>query len=275
MYDKETGLYYLRNRYMNPKTGRFTSEDPARSGLNWYTYTSNNPIRFVDPKGLAARPSLEEFIRSSRSSETQSNSSRSGGRSDFDVGGIQKEIARQYFNNYFKNYYESFTSFMDYVGNSISTTISQTWDATKTVGSNITASYTAINDSISFTAGAGAGIGLEAKAGVASIAIVAKIDTVGAQLTSQGLQTLAVQEASLGYSLFHLERKEQLAAEKTSIFLPGNDFYSWSLDDEWVDTSGTSNSFTLGGGAYLGLGGSVEAKIDFNSIFQKLIGIWG
>jgi hypothetical protein len=37
---------------MNPRTGRFTQEDPARDGLNYYTYVYNNPLRFVDPLGL-------------------------------------------------------------------------------------------------------------------------------------------------------------------------------------------------------------------------------
>jgi hypothetical protein len=30
------------------------SEDPARDGLNYYTYSNNNPIMFVDPLGLYA-----------------------------------------------------------------------------------------------------------------------------------------------------------------------------------------------------------------------------
>ena len=51
-YDSSSGTYYLRNRYYNPANGRFTSEDPARSGLNWYTYCGNNPIAFIDPLGL-------------------------------------------------------------------------------------------------------------------------------------------------------------------------------------------------------------------------------
>ena len=29
------------------------SEDPIRDGLNWYTYCAGNPIRFIDPWGLA------------------------------------------------------------------------------------------------------------------------------------------------------------------------------------------------------------------------------
>ena len=52
--DNETGFIYLRNRYYDPKLGRFISEDPAKSGLNWYVYCENNPLKFVDPTGLTA-----------------------------------------------------------------------------------------------------------------------------------------------------------------------------------------------------------------------------
>ena len=52
-YDAETGWVYLRNRYYNPETGRFISEDPARDGSNWYVYCKNNPVTFVDRTGLA------------------------------------------------------------------------------------------------------------------------------------------------------------------------------------------------------------------------------
>ena len=51
-FDKETGTYYLRARYYDPTTGRFSAEDPIRSGLNWYTYCGGNPVAFVDPWGL-------------------------------------------------------------------------------------------------------------------------------------------------------------------------------------------------------------------------------
>jgi hypothetical protein len=33
--------------------GRFMSEDPIRSGLNYYTYCGNNLVNFIDPWGLA------------------------------------------------------------------------------------------------------------------------------------------------------------------------------------------------------------------------------
>lgn len=51
-YDLETKTYYLRARNYDPTIGRFLSEDPAQSGLNWYTYCYNNPIFFFDPSGL-------------------------------------------------------------------------------------------------------------------------------------------------------------------------------------------------------------------------------
>ena len=50
--DDETGLIYLRNRYYDPAIGRFITEDPAKDGLNWYAYCSNNPVNLIDPLGL-------------------------------------------------------------------------------------------------------------------------------------------------------------------------------------------------------------------------------
>ena len=53
--DSEANLYFLRNRYYDPATGRFLNEDPNRflGGINLYRYVSNNPGNFVDPLGLA------------------------------------------------------------------------------------------------------------------------------------------------------------------------------------------------------------------------------
>ncbi len=34
--DDETGLYYFNACWYDPVLGRFTSEDPAREGMNWY-----------------------------------------------------------------------------------------------------------------------------------------------------------------------------------------------------------------------------------------------
>ena len=52
--DSETGLYYYRARYFDPRVGRFISEDPlgVRDHLNMYAYVRNNPVNFDDPLGL-------------------------------------------------------------------------------------------------------------------------------------------------------------------------------------------------------------------------------
>ena len=46
---------YLRTRYYDSSIGAFTSEDPAKDGGNWYVYCGGDPIKFIDPNGLAAR----------------------------------------------------------------------------------------------------------------------------------------------------------------------------------------------------------------------------
>ena len=88
-YDEETGLYYYGARYYEPRLSRWMSADPAgfalinpmgedgkpvpdgwpegfgpgpRVGMrpgysvieatNWYSYTSNNPVLYVDPTGM-------------------------------------------------------------------------------------------------------------------------------------------------------------------------------------------------------------------------------
>ena len=55
--DIDTGLIYLRARWYDPATGRFTSRDPFRgiAGLpqsqHPYAYAHNNPINLTDPSG--------------------------------------------------------------------------------------------------------------------------------------------------------------------------------------------------------------------------------
>ncbi|WP_404465211.1 RHS repeat-associated core domain-containing protein [Vreelandella aquamarina] len=53
-HDKESGLYYNRHRYYDPQQGRYISQDPIglRGGMNHYNYAGNDPINFIDPKGL-------------------------------------------------------------------------------------------------------------------------------------------------------------------------------------------------------------------------------
>jgi len=84
-FDRETGRYYLRARFFDPRVGRFTQPDPhwntgnmiwgddtfemghgvmmpcilsiIQSG-NLFVYCLNNPIMFVDPSGLSVKDSL-------------------------------------------------------------------------------------------------------------------------------------------------------------------------------------------------------------------------
>ena len=47
---------YLRNRWYDPQSGRFLTQDPIgmNGGVNLYAYAGNNPSSFSDPFGLCA-----------------------------------------------------------------------------------------------------------------------------------------------------------------------------------------------------------------------------
>ena len=53
----ETGLYYLRARYMDPSTGTFTTMDTYQGrlsdpmSLHKYMYANSNPVKYCDPSG--------------------------------------------------------------------------------------------------------------------------------------------------------------------------------------------------------------------------------
>jgi len=52
--DEGSGFYFMKNRYYDAVTGKFIQKDPIgfKGGTNLYTYTGNNPIDYIDPKGL-------------------------------------------------------------------------------------------------------------------------------------------------------------------------------------------------------------------------------
>ncbi len=55
--DAESGLYYLKSRYYNPRIARFLTQDTASGkytdslSLNKYTYCHNQPVTGYDPDG--------------------------------------------------------------------------------------------------------------------------------------------------------------------------------------------------------------------------------
>ena len=67
--DTETGLYYLRARYMNPETATFTSMDSYAgniydpASLHRYLYANANPVKYTDPSGHSPLVSLTTSVR--------------------------------------------------------------------------------------------------------------------------------------------------------------------------------------------------------------------
>jgi RHS repeat-associated protein len=56
-YNEALDLYEIRDRFYDPRLGRFTQEDPIRfsaGDMNLYRYVGNNPLNFTDPTGRAS-----------------------------------------------------------------------------------------------------------------------------------------------------------------------------------------------------------------------------
>jgi hypothetical protein len=63
----EADLYYMRNRWYEPRTGRFLSEDPLglAGGINGYAFSSDDPVNGADPFGLCTiyKGNTNEIVR--------------------------------------------------------------------------------------------------------------------------------------------------------------------------------------------------------------------
>ncbi|MEZ5402400.1 MAG: RHS repeat-associated core domain-containing protein [Bryobacteraceae bacterium] len=59
-FDDATGLYYYRNRYYEPASGRFINRDPLGypDSMNACAYVRNNPVNRFDPLGLREPPPI-------------------------------------------------------------------------------------------------------------------------------------------------------------------------------------------------------------------------
>ena len=82
-FDTETNLYYYRARYFDPVAGKFISEDPTRfeAGVNFYSYSFNDPIRMVDPSGLRCnKPSFAALWNNYPSPDTYPTAVQPSGR---------------------------------------------------------------------------------------------------------------------------------------------------------------------------------------------------
>ena len=68
-FDPESGFYYYRARYYDPRVGQFTTRDPI--GVwgdplnmgNAYAYCGNNPWSFLDPYGLVTWQDVKDALQ--------------------------------------------------------------------------------------------------------------------------------------------------------------------------------------------------------------------
>ncbi|MCB1194120.1 MAG: RHS repeat-associated core domain-containing protein [Leptospiraceae bacterium] len=69
--DKETGLYYYKARYYDPKIGRFLQPDTVLQtsspfGTNQYMYVDGNPVMYNDPSGHKSQNFMKKWLSNLR-----------------------------------------------------------------------------------------------------------------------------------------------------------------------------------------------------------------
>ncbi|OCG46648.1 hypothetical protein A9G35_04720 [Gilliamella sp. Choc5-1] len=72
-YDEETGLHYNLNRYYDPFTGRYITQDPIKlfAGFNNYCYVNNDVSNIVDPLGLCNLPLMKDLPKADELAQSE------------------------------------------------------------------------------------------------------------------------------------------------------------------------------------------------------------
>ena len=93
-FDESSGLYYFNARWYDCELGRFTSQDPARDGVNWWIYCGGNPITMKDPTGM----SIDDWQDNGDGTWTVKSEGAKlwdvWGTDSYDVTGLTEEEAR-------------------------------------------------------------------------------------------------------------------------------------------------------------------------------------
>lgn len=90
--DEETGLYYYGARYYDPRTSIWLSIDPLMElAPNWtpYRYCFNNPVSFIDPKGLFETRKEARQYRRENNIQGRIQKNRAGG---YDINNYEKNV---------------------------------------------------------------------------------------------------------------------------------------------------------------------------------------
>jgi RHS repeat-associated protein len=91
-----TGLIYFNARYYDPATARFLTEDPAMKGISWYGYCENNPLVYVDLRGMQSYWSEYVTTLEDKSRVYQKGTNQIKTFKNIDIQRIRNDIIRRY-----------------------------------------------------------------------------------------------------------------------------------------------------------------------------------
>lgn len=102
--DEGNGLDFMRNRYYSPELGRFTAVDAiglSGGDTNFYKYTLNDPIGFIDPDGFARIFKLFKYLKDGTSEFIGEYSTKAARKKVFELHreGVGKKYGWQPANN--------------------------------------------------------------------------------------------------------------------------------------------------------------------------------